>query len=240
MQSDKNIYCFGDLVPHLQQKKQYFYFSSTAANLKDVFSNGRSDNCTQKSRLCARSIWLQIQFYSTSSWRQLCTKICLLEYDAMKSGRCTDVSDEPASAINTVYIMEAAEFPDISFHFYQVTRRHILHHNNHSHPRVHLKSYINTQVYCAFPAFPFRPASLPEPNGVCVSPDKRTLTKYGKTDQIRSLDRTVDIVPRLRAGRSRVWIPIRARHVSSPKRPQRLSGPPSLLFNENHRLFPQG
>jgi len=118
--------------------------------------------------------------------------------------------------------MEAAEFPDISLHFYQVTRRPILHHNNHSHPRVHLKSYTDSQVYCAFPTFIFRLASLPEPNGVSVSPGKRTLTKYGTTDQIRSLDRTVDIVPRLRAGRSRISIPITVRHVSSPKRPEAL------------------
>jgi hypothetical protein len=90
--------------------------------------------------------------------------------------------------------MEAAEFPGISLHSYQVTRRHILHHNNHSHPRVHLKSYINTQIYCAFPKFTFRLASLPEPNGVAVYPDERILTKHGTTDQIRSLDRTDDIV----------------------------------------------
>jgi len=62
--------------------------------------------------------------------------------------------------------MEAAEFHDISLHFYQVTRRHILHHNNHSHPRVHLKSYINTRLL-RFPYITFRLASLPEPNGVC-------------------------------------------------------------------------
>jgi len=131
--------------------------------------------------------------------------------------------------------MEAAQFPDFLLQSYQVTRRHILHHNNHSHPRVHLKSYTNTQVYCTFPTLIFRLASLPEPNGVAVSPDKCILTKYGTTDQIRSLDRTVDILPGLWAGRSRVWIPITARHVSCPKRPERLSGPPNLLFSYSTR-----
>lgn len=75
MKSGKNVYRFGDLVPHLQQA--IFYFSSTVVNLKDIFSNGRSDNCTQKRRLCVRSTWLQIQFYSAISWRQLCTKIAV-------------------------------------------------------------------------------------------------------------------------------------------------------------------
>jgi len=72
-------YRFGDLVPHLQQKKQYSYFSSTVANLKDVFSNGRSDNCIGKPTLRSTNPVLFYNLLTTDLHQDL----CLLEYDAV-------------------------------------------------------------------------------------------------------------------------------------------------------------
>ena len=56
-------------------------------------------------------------------------------------------------------------------------------------------------------------------------------------DTSESLDGSVGIVIRLRAGRSGVRIPALARDfLSSPKRPDRLWAPPGLLFNRYREL----
>lgn len=48
------------------------------------------------------------------------------------------------------------------------------------------------------------------------------------------------LLSRLRAWRSGLRIPLRTRNFSFPKRPDRLWGPPTLLFNEYRYSFPRG